>query len=302
MADAVSLSAPASTSNLGPGFDTLGLALSWHLSGFARRGGRGLELGVEYSGAREWEGPLKDLIRAAVRAWEARSGERAEVVLEVKGGVPLARGLGSSAAYRLLAAAAVNALAKRPLAPSAVLEVVCRLEGHTDNAAPCLFGGLTASGWEGERVRCARWRVSERLRFVALVPEQELETATARGLLPELVPRADAVFNLARSLWLVSALGSDRPEDLRGCFQDRLHQQERQKLVPYLPAVIAAAEAAGALGAFLSGSGSTILALAEPESADPTARAMERALSAHGGKGSTRVLSADNDGLRIAPL
>jgi homoserine kinase len=297
--DEVTVSAPATTSNLGPGFDTLGLALAWRLSARAERSGRKVVVAVKGAGA-AWEGPLAEFIVETVQAWEARSGRRAGGVrLEIESDIPIARGLGSSAAYRAATAAAVNALARKPLAEDDLLALVCALEKHTDNAVPCLKGGFTVSGWDGGKVRYARYRAPAGLRFTALVPDEELATQKARTLLPERIRRADAVFNLQHALWLVSALAQNRVGDLRGACADRLHQPYRRKLVPYLPDVVAAAEAAGAYAAFLSGSGSTILALASASTAPSVAPAMLAALASHHRKGYTRILRADNHGLKI---
>jgi homoserine kinase len=300
MSDEVKVMAPASTSNLGPGFDTLGLALGWRLRARGTRAGRGIEIGVEHAGPAEWEGSLADFILEAVRAWEAMSGQRAGGVrLEFKGEIPIARGLGSSASYRTAAAMAVNALARRPLGPEAILELVCRLEKHTDNAVPCMVGGFTASGMDGERVRYARYRVPGTMRFVALIPEFELETKKSRGLLPARVSRESAVFNLQHAMWLVSAIAQNRVDDLRGACADRLHQPFRQKLVPFLSDAIAAAESAGAYAAFLSGSGSTILAIASASAAPSVTLAMNDVLASRGLNGYTRILCADNRGVKI---
>jgi len=298
--DEVQFTIPASTSNLGPGFDTLGLALDWRLLVRAKRQGAGLVTNLSISGQAAWEGPLRELVAEAVKAWEHKSGKKAEgIILTMESDIPLARGLGSSAAYRLAAAAAVNALSGGALHEPEILELVSRLEAHTDNAVPCMVGGLTVSGWLGDRVHFVRYAVPERYRFVALIPERELATAKAREVLPASVPREHAVFNLQRALWLVNAIAHDRPEGLRGVFEDCLHQPYRRILLPFLPAVISAAEQAGAFGAFLSGAGSTVLAVTDEARAGAVAEAMSKAHEAEGGQARTRVLSPDNDGLQL---
>lgn len=299
--EGVRLEVPCSTSNLGPGFDTLGLALDWRLSAEAVRAGRGLEVEISGYGPEKWHDPLVELVKDAVAAWEKTSGTQAGGVrLALSGDLPLARGLGSSAAYRLASAAAVNALAGGPLDRDRLLDVVCALETHTDNTVPCMVGGLTVSGWDNERVRYLRFPVPEKYRFVALVPDAELTTAKARAVLPPTVPREDAVFNMQRALWLVDALANDRTEKLRGVFVDRLHQPFRQAVVPFLERAINAAIDAGAYGGFLSGAGSSVIAVTSAAVAEKVGKAMSAVLQDRGEKGTTRVLSADNRGLAVA--
>jgi homoserine kinase len=298
--DEVRIRVPASTSNLGPGLDTLGLALDWHLTASAKKGGAALEIEVSYPGPPEWEGPLKEMAGDAVRLWEEKSGKSAGgLLIRMEGDIRLAHGLGSSAAYRLAAVSAVNALAGAPLNEPAVLDLVCGMEGHTDNTTPSMVGGLTVSGWVDDRVHFVRYPAPDRYRFVALIPERELATAEARKLLPDQVPRQDAVFNMQRALWLVNAIANDRPEELRRAFHDRLHQPCRQKLVPFLPRVIKAAEQAGAFGAFLSGAGSAVVAVTDEQGAPAVANAMVDTLEADYGKGVSVTLKPDNQGLRI---
>ena len=194
---------------------------------------------------------------------------------------------------------AANEVAGGPLSREELLALVSRLERHTDNAAPCLLGGLTASGWDGDRVRVLRAPAPPHFRFVALIPEQRLPTAEARKVLPARVRREDAVHNLQRALWLFHALANGDGEALRGTFDDRLHQPFRVPLVPFLPAVIAAAEQAGAFGGFLSGAGSTVIAVSDEARAATVAAAMSGALAAAGVKGEVRTLLPDNQGTRI---
>ncbi len=289
---------PASTSNLGPGFDTLGLALDWRVKVEACRQATGLDISVDFSGLVEWEEPLISLIRAAAFAWERQGLAKADgVSMRFSGDVPIARGLGSSAAYRLLCVFALNALFARPLADEDLLELVCRLETHTDNAVPCLLGGLTVSGWDEKRVRYVRFPVAPRFRLVVLVPERELVTEEARKVLPESVSREDAVFNMQRALWLTWALVNDRPEDLVGSFQDRLHQPFRERLLPFMDEVIRAAENAGAYGGFLSGAGSSVIAVTDDERREAVSQTMLGALEKSGAKGSARTVRPDNQGL-----
>jgi homoserine kinase len=166
------------------------------------------------------------------------------------------------------------------------------LEGHPDNAAPASFGGFTVA--RGREVQC--FKVSPRLHFVLLIPEFAIKTSPARRILPRNVPRTKAVENCENACAITAAFASKNYENLRGVFVDHLHQPFRQKLIPFLPRVIAAAEKAGALGAFLSGSGSTICAITL-QNRDRIAAAMQHAARST----STQILitTADNRGVHI---
>lgn len=291
------ITVPSSTSNLGPGFDTLGLALDWPLRASVRPAGK-LSVIIDDLNP-EWAEPMTGLVAKAVREFERAAGRKAPMELRLSGALPLARGLGSSAVYRTAAVAAANRAAGAPLAREDLLALVSRLERHTDNASPCLLGGLTASGWDGDRVRVLRAPVPPVFRFVALIPEKSLPTSEARKVLPARVKREDAVHNMQRALWLFHALAAGDGDALAGVFDDRLHQPFRVPLVPFLPAVISAAREAGAFGGFLSGAGSTVIAVSDEARAAAVASAMSGALAAAGAKGEVRVLLPDNRGTRI---
>lgn len=285
---------PGTTANLGPGFDTLGLALRlYNRVRVTRTAGRDVAL----------TSPIADEARAGAEAMlrEAadrffRRTRRARFGIEVhlSGDVPVARGLGSSVTARLGLVAGVNALAGEPLDRAGLLAVVTELEGHPDNAAPAVYGGFTAAGLVDGAVRCARFRVPAAWRFVALIPRFEVSTPEARKLVPAQFTKADTVHSLNRAALITAAFARGDAEALRGLFDDRLHQPHREALIPALSRVIRAGERAGAVGGWLSGSGSTImgLTLARPEA---VGRAMLRELPG----ADVRVLAADNHGVRV---
>jgi homoserine kinase len=274
----VTVRVPAGTSNLGPGFDCLGVALSLYNQITVRRGR---------------PGPNHEMIKAAARKFFAAThGETFEFCCDITGDIPIARGLGSSVALRLGLLHALNKLARTHLSRHELFVLAAELEGHPDNAAPASFGGFTVA--HGEEVQ--RFRISPRLRFILLIPNFELATKQARRLLPPRISRTDAVLNIANVSALVAAFATRDYQRLRGCFADYLHQPFRKKLVPYLDWVMKAAEGAGALGAFLSGSGPTVCAitLVNPQR---VAKAMLRASRLRDAR--TVVTRADNEGVRI---
>ncbi len=274
----VTVRVPASTSNLGPGYDCLGVALRIY-NHVTIRCGRSAR--VEPIAA-----------AAAARFFQRASVDPFAFQCEIRGDVPLSRGLGSSATVRVGVITALNEIAARPLSRQQIFEICAELETHPDNAAPALFGGFNILATGARQ----RFSVSARLKFVLLIPNFEVRTEAARRLLPREIKHRDAVANAGNVARIVAAFASCRYAELRGAFVDHLHQPFRKRLVPFFDRAIAAAESAGALGAFLSGSGSAIAAvtLNQPQ---PVARAM---LAAAGeGDARTIITSADNRGAHI---
>jgi len=278
----VTVLAPASTSNLGSGFDTLGLAVNLYNEITLTRG---------RSGAAEVPAMAAE---AANLFFRTTKKARFEFGFSIKGNIPVARGLGTSGALRAGVVAGLNELAGAKLSKERLLEIVTELEGHPDNASPALLGGCTVSGWVGGEVRCIRFAVSPRLKIVTLIPNFRVETEEARRLIPQTFSKADTAHALNRAALITAAFAARKYEALRGLFDDRLHQPYRVPLVPQLHAVIRAGEKAGAIGGFLSGSGSAIICLAL-EHEERIAKAMRRELPGS----EVIVLRADNRGLRV---
>ena len=272
---------PATTSNFGPGFDCLGAALRIYNYIVVRRSGQ--------SNC----GPMA--AQAAKKFFAATDRAPFSFSCGIEGDVPQSRGLGSSVTVRLGVLHALNTLAGRPLARKEIFHLCAQLEGHPDNAAPAEFGGFVVA-----RAGCVqKFVVDSRLQFVLLIPPFEVKTAAARKVLPNDVDRRAAVRSCANACAITAAMASGRYENLRGAFGDHFHQPFRAKFVPFLCAVIDAAEKAGALGGFLSGSGSTIACL--------TLRSPKRvaaAMLAASGLPDARVVvtTADNTGTRLSSI
>ena len=232
---------PATTANLGPGFDCLGIALQIYNWITVTRGS------PEDADA---------MIEEASSAFFRRSGERPfSIRCNISGEVPRARGLGSSVTVRLGVLHGLNELSGSPLSREQIFQLCAELEGHPDNSAPAEFGGFTIARSDGT---LQRYRVSRKVEFALLIPDFEVSTADARSVLPKSVPLRDVVISLSNACAIAGAFASRDYEKLVGCFDDRLHQPFRQKLVPYLGPVIESATKAGALGGWLSGSGSAV--------------------------------------------
>jgi homoserine kinase len=274
----ITVRVPATTSNLGPGFDCLGVALRIYNFVTVARGSE-IEAGTM---ARQ----------AARQFFEAADCEPFAFTCTVKGEVPRSRGLGSSVTVRLGVLHALNALLDHPLQRAQIFGLCAELEGHPDNAAPAEFGGFVVA----RHNRHQKFPVDPRLRFVLLIPAFEVKTAEARSALPKEVDRLRAVESCANACAITAAFASRSYENLRGMWRDHLHQPFRAQFVPFLERVVAAGEKAGALGGFLSGSGSTV-ACVTLRSPEEVAQAMRKASGL--GEAELRVTTADNDGAQI---
>ena len=272
---------PASTANLGPGFDCLGIALRIYNTTTVRRG----------------RGPAKgEMAEEAAALFFHETGIRQFAFhWGVEGSVPRSRGLGSSVTVRLGVLHGLNELAGRPLDRTGLFRLCAALEGHPDNAAAAAFGGFTIAPPPG---RLQRYKIGGTLRFALLIPEFEISTPAARRVLPKGIPLQDAVFSAGCAAAISAAFATGSYRQLAGCFDDRLHQPYREPLIPFLSPVIKAACKAGALGGWLSGSGSTI-ACATLKNPEKVANAM---IAASGLDSAVAiVVSADNSGVRILP-
>jgi homoserine kinase len=270
---------PATSANLGPGFDSLGVALRLYNTTTVIRG-RGSAPG--------------DMASAAADLFFGKTKTKPFAFhWSVEGDVPRSRGLGSSVTVRLGVLHGLNELAGRPLKRHGVFELCAELEGHPDNAAPGAFGGFCIAPAKGP---VQSYVVGEDLAFVFLIPAHELETEKARNLLPKTLPLADAVLSAGNAAAIAGAFASGDYKKLAGCFGDRFHQPYRAKVLPFLDRVIEAGCAAGALGGWLSGAGSAVACatLARP---DRVANAMASACGLDAA--CAIVLRADNQGARV---
>ncbi len=296
---------PCSTSNLGPGFDSLGIALGGpDLMVRVTPGGDRLRI-TRFSGEGANRVPLDATNRviqaaqhAAVEAGKDPGALTAE--LEVHSSIPLKRGLGSSAAAALAGALLADRLLDGAIGEAGVLGTAVEMEGHPDNVVPSLRGGAQVSirDAEGNVISCTI-PIKRPLRAALYIPDQELATSAARAVLPKMVPLEDAVHNLGRAALFVAALVQGEYEMLGEAMKDRLHQPARAGLLPWLPVLLEAAVKGGALGAALSGAGTTVCALCTPDRSRDVATAMMDAASALRVVGRSEVVEAGVPGARI---
>jgi homoserine kinase len=289
---------PASTSNLGSAFDAVGLALQLYLTLEIHESET--ESRIEFSGqdAHLIPADASNLIWRTMADFAARhSAVLPPFSLSVLNEIPITKGLGSSASAHLAGAAAARFLCGLNLPPDALLRFAAEREGHPDNVAPALWGGLVAS-ISGERIHVSRCDFPPAWTVVAVTPEFELETKKARAVLPTQVSLHDAVFNVQRAAFLMAQLVQGRREGLREAMRDTLHQPYRCDLLPGLREILSIEDCEGLIGVALSGAGSTVVAFADSGEEAIGSRIRE-IFSRHGLAARTRLLKADNQGLTV---
>ncbi|HEY9630058.1 MAG TPA: homoserine kinase [Coleofasciculaceae cyanobacterium] len=302
----VTVTVPATTANLGAGFDCLGAALSLHnqfaFSLLPDKQPRSLvieAMGLEAERVATNKSNLA--YQAFLKLYEYLEQEPPAVRLEIMLQVPLARGLGSSATAIVGGLVGANALAGSPLSSEQILALAIELEGHPDNVVPALMGGCRLSASDLRSGADPAWTICdipwhEEVIPVIAIPNFELSTAAARQVLPAEYSRADAVFNVAHLGLLLRGVQTGRADWLRTALHDRIHQPYRQTLIKGFDQVQKAALDAGAYGLVISGSGPTLLALASPEQMVAVKTAMAEAWIAEGVSVQTRILQIDQAG------
>ncbi len=257
----ITVHVPATSANLGPGFDCFGLALDWwNTIQLAPAHALTVRLRGDSAGLPADRSNLT--MESMERLFEHIGKPMPPVRVTMTNRIPIGRGLGSSAAALVGGLVAGNALAGSPLTTPELLELANAVEGHPDNVSAALFGGFTIAAFDGERVVTASVEPAPTWRAVVFVPDKPLPTPTARQVLPQKVSRADAIHNIGRAALVAYAFTTRQPSFLCVGTQDRLHQPYREALVPGMPEMLQAACAAGASGAALSGAGPSLIAFA----------------------------------------
>jgi homoserine kinase len=267
----IAVNVPASTANLGPGFDVLGMALNLYNTVVLEKMDNDCHI-IEVNGEGHFSLPRdsNNLVARSVTFLMERAGyEDYGFKLTLDNQIPLMSGLGSSAAAIVGGLVAANALVGNPFSHSDVLQMAVEIEGHPDNVAAALLGGVVIVAKDEESGEesyvYSRFVPKTDIRITAVIPEFNVSTIKARSVLPENVPLQDAVYNLGRIALLVTALREGDWDLLQVAMQDRLHQPYRCSLVPGLNEVFQAALDSGAYGVFLSGAGPTVIAFSPPD-------------------------------------
>ena len=290
----VTVRVPATSANIGPGFDAAGLALALY-SDFTFEE---IEKGLWFRGCNPgFDNEKNPIVQGYYAVLDAIGAQRKGVFIRMDVKVPYASGLGSSAVLLCAGAMGANALHGSPLSRRELLNLTTGIEGHPDNLAPAFFGGLSVSLMkEDHTVYTGKFEICKDLHFVTMIPEYELPTSFARKVLPEEVSRQDAVFNLSHSALLFKALETGDEELISAAMDDRLHQQYRRDLIPCYDEVEAICRDEGALGFCVSGAGPTLLAVTKDASFAEHIRGALEALPHHW---RALDLSVDQKGARV---
>lgn len=251
---------PATSANMGPGFDSVGVALNLYNEIEVCETDSGVQ--IIQKGVYKKNIPLKDnLVYKAMREVFNETGREPNgIKVTINTSVPATRGLGSSAACivgGLVAANAVYGL----LGPDDILSLACKMEGHPDNVVPCFTGGMAVSYYDGKKLTYVKHKMPSDIALLVLYPDKALETKKSRGVIPAKVPHKDAAFNAAHSALLVSSILTGKYKLLKTAMEDRLHQPYRMEIVEHMEDIFKLYENAGAYGWYLSGSGPTVAAV-----------------------------------------
>ncbi|CAN1208573.1 homoserine kinase [Tumidithrix helvetica PCC 7403] len=294
------VSVPATTGNLGPGFDCLGAALSLY-NKFQFAVSDELKITASGAGADKVAKNKSNLVYESLEKFYAHIGQPKPIIsLHIDAQVPLARGLGSSATAIVGGLVGANLLAGSPLDQKDLLQLAIDMEGHPDNVVPAMLGGcyLMASNKSGGWEFCPiNWH--KQVAIAIAIPNFELSTAKARQVLPRDVPMKDAIFNASHLALLTHALTTGNQDWLQSGLQDRLHQPYRQSLIPGMEAVQKATIEAGAYGMVISGAGPTLLALGSPAKIEAVAEAMRAAWQETGMISTAKCLAIAKNGTTI---
>lgn len=296
--DNVRVRMPASTSNCGPGFDTLGIALSlYNTIDIARMSDARIVSSI---------GPgcqALAMVEEAASAFFATAGTGAiGFRYRLEGDVPPSRGLGSSVTVRAGVVAALNAISGAGFSPFELAALVTELEGHPDNATAGVLGGLCvgrSSPADGRLLDVVRFEVPDSLAFVVASPELEVKTNESRSVLPARIPFGDAVRSINAASFFIAAFASGEFDKLRHGFDDFLHEPYRLPSIPGASSALAAGRKAGALGGWLSGSGSSVLCMTHERDAAAIGEAMSASMGGEGVPHTTRTLRGENKGIEI---
>ena len=288
MPNTVTVRVPATSANLGPGFDSLGLALALT---------QDVTVALGHQPDTN-DGLVRLVLDAARSAYRLGKVEVPELCASGEQTIPIGRGLGASAAARAAGIVGANALLGGKLTDAQMLSLGAGLEGHADNMAPALFGGLRVVVRDGDAFHHIAATLAPGLKIVLFVPDFEMPTGESRKLLPPELSKDDAVFNIGRAALLVAALAKGEWDALDLATQDRLHQPARAKIFPGMSDIFTAAKSAGALCAYLSGGGSTIAAFAI-DGEERIARAMMQEAIARGYPGRTAITAASERGATV---
>lgn len=287
---------PGTSANLGPGFDTLGVALNIYNEFIFEE----IQGGLEISGCEEKYRNKENLIYTSMlKTFEEIGYKKKGIKITINSEIPTSRGLGSSASCILAGVIGANQIAGSPLSKGDIFKIATEIEGHPDNIAPALFGGLVTSIVEDDEIHYNQIEMADGLKFIALVPDFSLSTEESRQVLPEKIDYSDAVYNIGRVSLMLSALSNGNFELLKYGLKDKIHQQYRGSLIPNYDLIMEKCESMNTLGTYLSGAGPTIMVLVR-ENENNFQFEIEEFLSQFQDKWRVEKLSVDLLGAKIS--
>ncbi|SKA88918.1 homoserine kinase [Caloramator quimbayensis] len=286
---------PATSANIGPGFDCLGLALNMYNSFKAEE----IEHGLEISGCdEEFKNEDNLFYKSMVKTFEIIGYKAKGLKIEIGGDIPVSRGLGSSASCIVGGVIAANEISKAGLNTYDIVNICAKIEGHPDNTTPAVTGGMTASIMKSGDVVFDKINICEGLKFCAVIPDFKLSTERARQVLPKTISYNDGVYNLSRTALLISSLINGNFDLIKHGIDDRMHQIYRGSLIENYEDVIKKCYDFGAEGAFLSGAGPTIMAVLREENQN-FSNCMKEFLKSINKKWDVKELKIDTKGAMV---
>lgn len=292
---------PATTANMGPGFDTLGMALKLYneieveeINGKTQIYNNGLKCEEDFGNNLIY----KSIIETMNKGGYSYKGFKINVV---KCDVPISRGLGSSSACIVGGIKIANEIMGNKLELKDMIDLATKIEGHPDNVVPAMVGGMVVSLKTGEDIKYSKIDLPKQLKFVAMIPSFQVNTALSRKVLPKSYLKEECIFNISRCAMLVSALYNGEFDKLRTCFQDKIHQPYRKNLIKNSDDIFKKAVEFGSIGEFISGSGSTLMAVLN-KNGDEFVISIKRYLSGLQDKWNVILLEPDLEGVRIVKI
>ena len=297
----VTVRVPATSANCGPGFDTLGLACNLYNYFTYELIDEGFSLMIEGEGSEKLKASKNNLaFMSFYKVWDMIVGAKTGLSISMSNNIPMSRGLGSSSTAIVAGLVAANYLSGKTLSKNELVQLATEIEGHPDNVAPAILGGVTISFVDNGKANSLKFLPLKPFKLVAVVPDMPLATALARKAIPKTVPHQDAVFNTSRASLLVGAMLTGEYQYLRPGLSDRLHQPYRAHLIPGMQEAFAAAVNVGAYNAIISGAGSTLMAYVPINvSCNTVGEAMCKALSENGLQSVYHIMDIDTEGASL---
>ncbi|CAH2212493.1 homoserine kinase [Tepidibacter aestuarii] len=291
----ISVKIPATTANVGPGFDCLGIALDIYNNFFVEE----IEDGLVIEGCDDEYCNEDNLIYKSMKKCFQRIGYKHKGIrIKIENDIPISRGLGSSASCVLGGVIAANKIAGNKLSKDEILKISSEIEGHPDNVAPALLGGMVTSIKEGDDIYCSKINIPKGLKFCALIPDFKLSTEKSRAVLPSEIPYKDGVFNVGRVSLMVSALINGQFDLIKLACKDSLHQKYRGSLIKDYDNIIKKCKDLDSIGVFLSGAGPTIMVMLKENDINFYNK-IQKYTSTLDNKWSIKELNIDNKGIDV---